>query len=381
MSGSEFVRQMPGASPELSRKVGLDQRLHIDLPLLSLLLVLTGYGLIVLYSASGQSIETLHRQGRFLLIAYVGMLVVAQVDVERIKRLAPWAYLLGALLLLCVPYFGVGAKGAQRWLSLGGFRFQPSELMKLVLPMAVAWYLSNRTLPPRLKLIFASLVIIAIPTVLIARQPDLGTSILIAASGLFVLFLSGISWKFIFGAAGMAVLAAFPMWRYTLHDYQRQRILTLLNPESDKLGAGWNIIQSKTAIGSGGFEGKGWLNGTQSQLDFLPESHTDFIIAVLAEEGGLRNVLLLLLIYILIIARGLWISLNAQHCFGRLLAGSITLTFFVYVFVNMGMVSGLLPIVGVPLPLVSQGGTSLVTLLAGFGLLMAISTEKRIMDQ
>jgi rod shape determining protein RodA len=381
VSASDFVRQMPGASPELSRRVGIGQRLHIDIQLLGLLLILTAYGLFVLYSASGQSMATIQRQGRFLLIAYVGMLLVAQLDVERIKRLAPWGYLLGTALLVCVLLFGVGAKGAQRWLSLGGFRFQPSELMKLVLPIAVAWYLANRALPPRFKLIIASLLMIAIPAVLIARQPDLGTSILIAASGLFVLFLSGISWQFMFGAAGLGVLAAYPMWRFVLHDYQRQRILTLLNPESDKLGAGWNIIQSKTAIGSGGFDGKGWLNGTQSQLNFLPESHTDFIIAVLAEEGGLRDVLLLLLLYLLIIARGLWISVNAQHCFGRLLAGSITLTFFVYVFVNMGMVSGLLPIVGVPLPLVSQGGTSLVTLLAGFGLLMAISTEKRIMDQ
>jgi len=381
VSGSDFIRQMPGVSPELSRRPGIAQRMHLDAQLLALLLILTCYGLFVLYSASGQSMDTIARQGRFLLIAYTGMLVIAQLDVERIKRLAPWAYLVGTVLLICVMLFGVGAKGAQRWLSLGGFRFQPSELMKLVLPMAVAWYLANRTLPPRLKLTLASLLMIAIPTMLIAKQPDLGTSILIAASGLFVLFLSGVSWRFIFTVAGLGVMAIYPMWHYVLHDYQRQRILTLLNPESDKLGAGWNIIQSKTAIGSGGFDGKGWLNGTQSQLDFLPESHTDFIIAVLAEEGGLRDVLLLLLLYSLIIARGLWISVNAQHCFGRLLAGSITLTFFVYVFVNMGMVSGLLPIVGVPLPLVSQGGTSLVTLLAGFGLLMAISTEKRVIDQ
>jgi rod shape determining protein RodA len=264
---------------------------------------------------------------------------------------------------------------------LGGFRFQPSELLKLVVPMSVAWYLSSRVLPPRLKHVVVSLLIVVIPTVLIAKQPDLGTSILIASSGLFVLFFAGIRWSYIFTAVGCALLAAYPMWQFVLHDYQRQRILTMLNPESDKLGSGWNIIQSKTAIGSGGFDGKGWLNGTQSQLDFLPESHTDFIIAVLAEELGLKGVLILMLLYLLIIARGLWIGLHAQHSFGRLLAGSITLTFFVYVFVNMGMVSGLLPVVGVPLPLVSQGGTSLVTLMAGFGLLMAISTEKRMMNQ
>lgn len=377
----DFVRQMPDRSSDLARPMGFWQRVHIDPLMLILLLMLTAFGLAVLYSAAGQSAGTMMRQGRFLIIAYIGMLVVAQLDVERIKRLAPLAYFVGIALLIAVPLVGVGAKGAQRWLSLGGFRFQPSEVMKLVVPMAVAWYFAGRALPPRVEHIIASLIMIAVPTLLIARQPDLGTSILIAASGLFALFLAGIGWRFIFGAAGLLVISAYPMWQLVLHDYQKTRILTLLNPESDKLGAGWNIIQSKTAIGSGGWDGKGWLNGTQSQLDFLPESHTDFIIAVLAEEWGLQGVIALLLIYLAIIIRGLWIGMNAQHSFGRLLAGSITLTFFVYVFVNMGMVSGLLPVVGVPLPLVSQGGTSLVTLLAGFGLLMAISTEKRMMEQ
>jgi rod shape determining protein RodA len=346
-----------------------------------LLLMLTGFGLIVLYSASGQSMPTLIKQGRFFLIAYVAMFVVAQFDLERIKRLAPAAYIVAVALLVAVVFFGVGAKGAQRWLSIGGFRFQPSEIMKLVLPMAVAWYFASRALPPGLRYTFTSLAIIFVPTLLIIKQPDLGTSILIAASGLFVLFFAGIRWSYIFTFLSIALVSLYPMWHFMLHGYQRQRILTLLNPQSDKLGAGWNIIQSKTAIGSGGWSGKGWLNGTQSQLDFLPESHTDFIIAVLAEEWGLRGVLLLLVLYLLIIASGLRIAAKAQHCFGRLLAGSITMTFFVYVLVNMGMVSGLLPVVGVPLPLVSQGGTSLVTLMAGFGLLMAISTEKRIINQ
>ena len=372
---------MPGQSADLARRVSIWQRMHIDPILLLLLLALTVFGLLVLYSAGNQNSAILVRQGRFLLIAYIGMIVIAQFNVERVKRLAPLAYVVGILLLIAVPLVGVGAKGAQRWLSLGGFRFQPSEVMKLVVPMAAAWYFSSRALPPRFKYILVSLVMIAVPTFLIARQPDLGTSILIAASGLFVLFLSGIGWRFIFGAGGLVLCSAWPMWQFVLLDYQRTRILTLLNPESDKLGAGWNIIQSKTAIGSGGWDGKGWTNGTQSQLDFLPESHTDFIIAVLAEEWGLQGVLALLSLYVAIIFRGLWIGVNAQHSFGRLLAGSITLTFFVYVFVNMGMVSGLLPVVGVPLPLVSQGGTSLVTLLAGFGLLMAISTEKRIIGQ
>ncbi len=377
----DFVRQMPGQSSELARPVGVWQRLHIDPILLLLLLLLTAFGLVVLYSASGQSTGTLIRQGRFLIVAYVAMCVIAQFNVESIRRLAPLGFFIGVCLLIAVPFVGVGAKGAQRWLELGGFRFQPSEIMKLVVPMAVAWYFSGRVLPPRFKYIVVSMIMIAVPTVLIARQPDLGTSILIAASGLFVLFLAGIGWRFILGAVGLLIASAYPMWQFVLHDYQKTRILTMLNPESDKLGAGWNIIQSKTAIGSGGWEGKGWMNGTQSQLDFLPESHTDFIIAVLAEEWGLRGVLMLLVLYSAIILRGLWIGMNAQHSFGRLLAGSITLTFFVYVFVNMGMVSGLLPVVGVPLPLVSQGGTSLVTLMAGFGLLMAISTEKRVMVQ
>lgn len=381
MNRTDFVRQMPGQSADLARRVSIWQRMHIDPILLLLLLALTVFGLLVLYSAGNQNSAILVRQGRFLLIAYIGMIVIAQFNVERVKRLAPLAYVVGILLLIAVPLVGVGAKGAQRWLSLGGFRFQPSEVMKLVVPMAAAWYFSSRALPPRFKYILVSLVMIAVPTFLIARQPDLGTSILIAASGLFVLFLSGIGWRFIFGAGGLVLCSAWPMWQFVLLDYQRTRILTLLNPESDKLGAGWNIIQSKTAIGSGGWDGKGWTNGTQSQLDFLPESHTDFIIAVLAEEWGLQGVLVLLSLYVAIIFRGLWIGVNAQHSFGRLLAGSITLTFFVYVFVNMGMVSGLLPVVGVPLPLVSQGGTSLVTLLAGFGLLMAISTEKRIIGQ
>lgn len=381
MNHSDFVRQLPGSTNSLSRPVSVWQRLHIDPVLMLLLLILTGAGLFILYSASGRSIDVVLRQGRFFLIGYVAMLVMAQFDLEQIKRLAPLAYVLGLVLLILVPFFGVGAKGAQRWLSFAGFRFQPAEIMKLVLPMVVAWYFSLRVLPPRFKYVVVSVLMIFAPVILIGLQPDLGTAILIGSSGLFVLFFAGISWRLIFSAVALMGLSAYPLWHYVLHDYQRQRILTMLDPETDKLGAGWNIIQSKTAIGSGGFYGKGWLHGTQSQLDFLPESHTDFIIAVLGEEGGLRAVLLLLFMYLLVITRGFWIGLHAQHCFGRLLAGSITLTFFVYVFVNIGMVSGLLPVVGVPLPLVSQGGTAIVTLMLGFGLLMAISTEKRVIGQ
>ncbi|MDX9874993.1 MAG: rod shape-determining protein RodA [Spongiibacteraceae bacterium] len=376
MKYGEFVRRMPGAG-DLHRRRTLLQRIRLDGPLLALLLLLTATGLVVLYSASGQDLETVQRQGRFFLLAYGVMLVVAQIDLQRVARLAPWAYLGGVVLLLAVTFFGTHAKGAQRWLNLGGFQFQPSELMKIAMPMAMAWYLAARDLPPRARHIGVSLLIIAIPTLLIAEQPDLGTAILVASSGAFVLFLAGLSWRYIVAAIVVLLASVWPLWQFGLHDYQRRRVLTLLDPESDKLGAGWNIIQSKTAIGSGGYEGKGWLHGTQSHLDFLPEGHTDFIIAVLAEEWGLRGVLALLLVYTLLLMRGMWIAVRAASGFGRLLAGALVLTFFVYVFVNMGMVSGLLPVVGVPLPLISQGGTALVTLFAGFGLLMAIAAEKR----
>lgn len=372
---ADYVRQLPGQSADLARRPPLSLRLHIDVPLLLLLLLLTCFGLVVLYSASGQQTAAVVRQGKYFLLAYGVMLVAAQVDLKRYLRWSPWFYLLGLGLLLAVMFAGVGAKGAQRWLELGGFRFQPSEIMKLLMPMTVAWYLSERTLPPRLKYLLACAILIALPSALILQQPDLGTALLIAASGLFVVFMAGLSWRYISAVVVLAALSCWPLWMYVLKDYQKQRILTMLSPESDKLGAGWNIIQSKTAIGSGGWEGKGWLNGTQSQLDFLPEGHTDFIIAVLAEEFGLRGVLALMGIYALIILRGFWIGMHASTSFGRLLAGSLTLTFFVYIFVNMGMVAGLLPVVGVPLPLVSAGGTSVVTLMASFGLLMAVSTE------
>jgi rod shape determining protein RodA len=380
MSNSDFVRQFPGNN-RISSPRSISRRLRIDIPLLVLLLILSGVGLAVLYSASDSSMDAVLRQGRYLSLAFVIMVLVAQLHPEQLQRWAPFAYIGCIVLLLAVDFVGVGAKGAQRWLEIGSFRFQPSEIAKLAMPMAVAWYLSTHPLPPGFRHTLVSLLLIFLPTGLIVIQPDLGTSILIATSGIFILFLAGIRWSFIFSCFGLLALMAYPMWEYVLHDYQRQRILTMLNPESDKLGAGWNIIQSKTAIGSGGFEGKGWMLGTQSHLNFLPESHTDFIIAVLAEEFGLRGVLLLLLLYGLIISRGLWIASQAKQCFGRLLGGSIILTFFVYVFVNMGMVSGLLPVVGVPLPLVSQGGTSLVTLLVGFGILMAISADERLVHQ
>jgi rod shape determining protein RodA len=378
---SDYVRQMPEGVGPLVKPPAVAARLHVDLPLLVLLLVLTAYGLLVLYSASGQDMGAVVRQGRYFLVAYAAMFVIAQFDPVRWSRWSPWGYAAGVLLLIAVAFAGVGAKGAQRWLDLGGFRFQPSEIMKLAMPMVIAWYLGQRILPPRPKYIAACLLMIGIPCGLILRQPDLGTSLLVAASGLFGIFMAGIGWRFIVGAGLAALLSAWPAWLFLLEDYQKQRILTMLNPESDRLGAGWNIIQSKTAIGSGGWSGKGWTQGTQSQLDFLPESHTDFIIAVLAEEFGLRGVLVLLALYFLILLRAFLIGLRAQSSYGRILSGSLALTFFVYIFVNMGMVAGLLPVVGVPLPLVSAGGTSVVTLMAAFGLLMSVSTEKRVVGQ
>jgi rod shape determining protein RodA len=381
MSNGDYVRQMPEASSDLARRVSIWQRLHIDLPLLLLLLVLTGFGLIVLYSASGEQFSSVARQGRYFALAYVAMFVMAHIKVQQYERWSPWLYVLGLILLVGVLVAGTGAKGAQRWLSIGGFRFQPSELLKLTVPLTVAWYLASRVLPPRFKYVMISLILVGLPGALIILQPDLGTALIIITSGLIVLFMSGLGLSYLVWAVVLAVASAWPAWQFMLHDYQKGRILTLLDPERDKLGSGWNIIQSKTAIGSGGWEGKGWLQGTQSRLDFLPESHTDFIIAVLGEEFGLRGVLFLLTIYLLVLFRGLWIGLHAQDSFGRLVAGSITLTFFVYVFVNMGMVSGLLPVVGVPLPLISAGGTSLVTLMGGFGILMAVSTDSRLLRQ
>ena len=382
MSSTDFLRRMPGSEEAFAKRGSLLKKFHIDPILLIALACLTGVGLLVLYSASGESLTMVKRQATFIAVGYCVMLIIAQIDMDLFRRWAPWLYLVGVGLLVAVLLVGVGAKGAQRWLALPGLpRFQPSEVMKLALPMTIAWYFAGRALPPTFKNVFLVLVIIAIPTAMIGSQPDLGTSILIATSGIFVLYFAGLNWKYVVSAVALVLAALYPAWHFVLREYQKQRVLTLLNPESDKLGAGWNIIQSKTAIGSGGIDGKGWLQGTQSQLNFLPESHTDFIIAVLAEEHGLFGVLSLMGLYIVIIARCLVISSRAQQTFGRLLGGSITMTFAVYIFVNMSMVAGLLPVVGVPLPLVSQGGTSIVTLMAGFGCLMAIGTEeKRIVE-
>ncbi|WP_040975361.1 rod shape-determining protein RodA [Necropsobacter massiliensis] len=352
------------------------RRLHIDLWLFIGLLVISGYGLLVLYSASGAN-EAMFRS-RIIQVAlgFAVMLVMAQFSPKFYQRIAPYLFGIGIILLILVDLVGTTSKGAQRWLDLGLFRFQPSEIVKLAVPLMVAVYLGKRSLPPKLTDTFIALLLIIVPTLLVAIQPDLGTSILVSASGVFVVFLAGMSWWLILIAI-IALAGFIPiMWFYLMHDYQRTRVLTLLDPEKDPLGAGYHILQSKIAIGSGGIWGKGWMQGTQSQLEFLPEPHTDFIFAVLSEEHGMIGFTVLMAIYLFIVARGLMIGVNAQTAFGRILVGALTLIFFVYVFVNIGMVSGILPVVGVPLPLVSYGGTSFVTLMAGFGLIMSIHTHK-----
>jgi rod shape determining protein RodA len=343
---------------------------QMDLPLLAALLLLVALGLVVLYSASGERIDVVYRQATRLGVGLAVMLALSLVPPHILRIWTPWLYGLGVLLLLATWFVGVG-RGTSRWLDLGLIRFQPSEIMKLAVPMMMAWYLHPRRLPPAAPAIAVSLLIIAVPALLIARQPDLGTALLVGVSGAFALFLSGLQWRLIFGLIGVSAAAAPALW-LVMHEYQRDRVRTFLNPESDPLGSGWNIIQSKIAVGSGGLTGKGWLNGTQSRLEFIPERHTDFILAVLSEEMGLLGVLFLFAIYLFIAGRGLFIASLARNTYARLLAGSLGLTFFVYVLVNAGMVSGLLPVVGVPLPLVSYGGTSMVTLLAGFGILMSI---------
>ena len=357
----------------------LGQRLHIDFPLLLGILTLYSVGLVVLYSASNQDIDLVYRQSIKLLIALAIMLIVAQLPPAEIARSSLWLYLIGIVLLILVIFYGDVSRGAQRWLDLKVFRFQPSELMKLSVPMMIAFYLSDQALPPRLLKICLLCVFIIIPVLLIAKQPDLGTALLVGTAGFAVLFIAGISWHLLTLFFVLATAAAPLLW-YSMHEYQRRRVLTFINPENDLLGAGYHTIQSKIAIGSGGFYGKGWLEGTQSHLKFLPERSTDFIFAVYCEEFGLLGVLFLLSVYFFIVARGLYIAINAQHTYGRLLTGAMTLTFFVYVFINMGMVTGQLPVVGVPLPLISYGGTSIVTLMASFGILMSIHTHRRFLS-
>jgi rod shape determining protein RodA len=371
----------PGQSSRAHRTLTVSGRLlgalHLDGPLLLAVLAVCAAGLVVLFSAAGEDVGVFLRQAARVGLGLGVMLLTAQVPPRVWRALAPWLYALGVLLLVAVALTGDIAMGAQRWLDLGIIRFQPSEIMKIAVPLACAWFLHDRPLPPSLGTLMVLAVAIAVPVLLIAEQPDLGTSLLVAAGGGLVVLLAGLQLRYIVGI-GTLIAGAIPVAWHFLHDYQRQRVLTFLNPQEDPLGAGYHTIQSQIAIGSGGVFGKGYMNGSQAQLEFLPERSTDFIFAVIGEEWGLVGLAVLLLLYLLVMARGLYIAVQAQDTFTRLTAGALTLIFGVYVFVNAGMVAGLLPVVGVPLPLVSYGGTSMVTLMAGFGILMSIHSRRKL---
>ncbi len=352
-------------------------RLRLDGPLLLGICATAVFGLVILYSASGENLALTRGQFLRMCLGLIMLVLLAQASPKHLRMFAPWIYTIGILLLVIVAVIGDIGKGAQRWLDLGVLRFQPSEIMKLAVPMACAWFLHERPLPPDLKLVVVLGLMIVFPVALVAEQPDLGTALLIAASGVFVVLLAGLRLRVIIAVMALLPALAWLGWGM-LHDYQRKRVLTFLTPESDPLGAGYHIIQSQIALGSGGVFGKGWMNGSQAQLEFLPERSTDFIFAVAGEEFGLIGLTLLLGLYLFIIARGMYLALQCQDTFSRLVAGTISLTFFVYVIVNAGMVSGLLPVVGVPLPLVSYGGTSMVTLMAGFGILMSLHSHRKL---
>lgn len=378
MINQDFIRQSTGLDSGRAGSRSFWRRVHTDPHLLAGITLLCGFGLLVLYSASNRDMEVVQRQALTMVVGLVVMFIVAQFNVHFFRSWAPTLYagcmgLLGVVLMI-----GVEANGARSWLDLPGLpSFQPSELMKFVVPLLMAWYLASRPLPPSFKHIFWSAVMILLPAALIIIQNDTGTAIMVAMSGVFVVLLAGISWRYVI-AGFIALLLASPAWYLFLaQEHQKNRILTFFNPYRDPTGAGYNIIQSQIAIGSGGLYGKGYEQGAQSQLDFIPESNTDFILAVLGEEFGLLGVLFLIALYAFVLARGAFIAFSARDMFSRLLAGSITLTFFFYVFVNMAMVSGLLPVIGLPLPLISRGGTSIVTLFIGFGLLMSIKTHGR----
>lgn len=349
--------------------------IHIDLPLFGLLLVLVAFGMLVLYSASNQNLSMVFGQSMRLVFALGLMMIFAIIPPHKYKIWTPWIYGIGLALLIAVMLMGKIGKGAQRWLDLGFFRFQPSEIMKLAIPMMAAWYFDRKPFPIDIKSLALAAILIFVPALLIAKQPDLGTAIMVVASGLSVIFLAGIHLR-ILVVLGSLVALAVPLLWHVMHDYQRQRIYTLLNPEQDPLGTGYHIIQSKIAIGSGGTFGKGWLEGSQSHLNFLPEHATDFIFAVSGEEFGFVGSSMLIVLVILISLRGLHIARHAQTSFTRLLAASLSMTFFLSAFVNIGMVMGILPVVGVPLPLISYGGTAMVTFLTGFGILMSISSHR-----
>lgn len=361
------------------RKV--DSPLTVDAPLLIAITILCALSMLVLYSASGENIDVLTRQGIRMGFAFALMLVFARIPLASLMQWSPYIYGIGLLLLLTVLVIGITGKGAQRWLNLGVFLFQPAEIMKIAVPMMVAWLLTRSPLPPRPLGIVLSLVVTLVPVALVIAQPDLGTAILIAIAGIVVIFLAGVGWKLIAAVIVMASAALPVLWVLVLHDYQRRRIITLFDPWADPLGAGYHSIQSIIAVGSGGIRGKGWLAGTQSRLDFIPERVTDFIFAVYAEELGFLGALLLLCLYLFLVFRGMMISFYAYNTYARLLGSCLAITFFFYVFVNIGMTVGILPVVGVPLPLISHGGSSMVTLMIGFGILMSIKHHKSTLSQ
>ncbi|MEK6594022.1 MAG: rod shape-determining protein RodA [Pseudomonadota bacterium] len=352
---------------------------HVDGLLLGGVLLLMATGLVVLFSASNASLARVGNQALNMMVALGVMWIFANIPPHVLLRLSLPVYLLGLALLIAVALYGDIVNGARRWLNIGITRIQPSELMKIAVPLMLAWYFDRYEATLKIRNYLVAAILLLVPVGLILRQPDLGTAMLIASAGFFVLFLAGLSWKIIIGLSA-AGLASLPLLWSLLHDYQRQRILTLIDPTQDPLGAGYHTIQSTIAVGSGGLTGKGWMKGTQTHLDFIPERTTDFIFAVFSEEFGLIGNLLLLLLFLLVIGRGLAITANAPTLFARLLAGAVTLTFFTYAFVNMGMVSGILPVVGVPLPLISYGGTSLVTICLGLGILMSIATHKKLVQ-
>ena len=377
MKLADFTRFGYADNNRDSRK-SLAVRLHVDVPLFVGLAALAVTSLIILYSSSGQSVDTIIRQSLRILLAFGLMLALAQISPQHLQRWSPWLYASGLVLLVLVLGIGHIGKGAQRWLDIGVVRFQPSEIMKLGVPMMLAWYFAEHPIPPRFWRLLLAAALVAVPVALIAKQPDLGTAMLISVGGFLVLFFAGMSWKLLVGM-GITGGALAPIAWSMMHDYQKQRVLTFINPETDPLGTGYHIIQSTIAIGSGGTYGKGWLNGTQSQLDFLPERSTDFIFAAFSEEFGFIGGCILLAIYMFVIARCLFIAAQGQDTFARLLSASLAVTFAGYVFINTGMVTGLLPVVGVPLPLISYGGTSIVTLMAGFGILMSIHTHRKLL--
>lgn len=354
--------------------------LHIDVPLVIGLVLILLYGLMVLYSASNGEFDIIYKQLSRIVIGLIVMTLCANISPEKYRLWVPSLYVLAVLLLMLVLLFGHTGKGAERWINLGIIKFQPSELMKVVMPIMIAWYLSEKTLPPKSKPLCISIIAMLVPALLIIKQPDLGTALIIVFSGAGVVLFAGIGWRILLALATAVIISVPILWHF-MHGYQRERILTFLNPDRDPLGTGYHIIQSKIAIGSGGILGKGWLHGTQSHLNFLPEHSTDFIFSVLGEEFGFIGALFLLLLYLYVVCRALYIAYKATDNFTRLIAGSLAFTFFLSVFVNIGMVCGILPVVGLPLPLISYGGTSIVTTLAGFGILMSVATHKRMVKQ